>query len=141
MYGLACFFNIFKMLFLFFFFDNEYIHFSDFRTFALCNHLETDTREFLHVEDIQKHKCNQHLIIKTVETNVLVLVGHCFVRWIWGTYGFNSEVVKIEYICLCIKFAMSMEPNNVKDLLFYRLQKKKCLVSMTELWLCNLIVR
>lgn len=141
MYGLACFFNIFKMLFLFFSFDNEYIHFSDFRTFALCNHLETDTREFLHAEDIEKRKCNQHLMIKTVETNVLVLVGHCFVRWIWGIYGFNSEVVKIEYICLCIKFAMSMEPNNVKDLVFYRLQKKKCLESMTELWLCNLNLR
>ena len=69
-------------------------------------------------------------MIKTVETNVLVLDGHCFVRWISGIYGFNSEVVKIEYVCLCIKFAMSMEPNNVKDLVFYRLQKK----SAWEAW-------
>ena len=63
-------------------------------------------------------------MIKTVETNVLVLVGHCFVRWIWGIYGFNSEVVKIEYICLCIKFAMSMEPNNVKNLVSTDCKKK-----------------
>ena len=47
-------------------------------TLSLCNHKEADTRIFLHALDMRRHSSIEHVMIKTVDTDVVVLAVALF---------------------------------------------------------------
>ena len=47
-------------------------------TLSLCNYKEADTSIFLHALDMRRHSSIEHVMIKTVDTDVVVLAVALF---------------------------------------------------------------
>ena len=84
-----------------------------------CNHEEADTRVFLHALDMRRHNSIEHVMIKTVDTDVVVLAVALFaglnVKELWIDFGSgqNQAYYPIHTIY------NSLRPEKSKGLLFF----------------------
>ena len=84
-----------------------------------CNHEEADTRVFLHALDMRRHNSIEHVMIKTVDTDVVVLAVALFAElnikelWIDFGSGQNQAYYPIHTIY------NSLGPEKSKGLLFF----------------------
>ena len=92
---------------------------SDVETLSPCNHEEADTRIFLHALDMRRHSSIQHVMIKTVDTDVLVLAVALFpelnLNELWMDFGSSQNQSYFLVYAIC----NSLRAEKSKGLLFF----------------------